>query len=317
MVFVKQRQRRRKGDMRFRVLKAFAATFAYLSQHWLTVLKAMWLPAIVIAGLQIYAAPALLSSMAGFATLGPNPDPETAAAALSRLGGALIFYLIAGLIFFPMLTVASLNHIIRGEDHRLPFYLNYGADETRIMGANFLFSLMVVVIALIADIVAGVLAAAASLGGAGAASAMKNIGAILSQAASSWFQVRLSVLFPAVMSTKTMGLGVAWDATRRDWLPLIGFWALIGVVIAPVILLCLGPVALPLAADLQSVQSGDPAAVGALLEKFAAAVSPSASGFWIAATGVFIMTVVVNAIVNVASAVAWRYLAAGDDEQAS
>lgn len=302
--------------MSFRVFKAVAATFAYLAGHWLLLLKAMWLPGLIVAGLQLYAAPSLLASMAEFTLLGPNPDPETAAAAFTRFGGSIIFYLIAGLIFFPMLTVASLKHIMRGEEQRLPFYLNYGADETRIMGANFLFHLMVFVIMLIAEIVAGVLVATATFAGPAAAGAVKSIGSIFSQAATGWFQVRLSTLFPAVMATRTMGLGIAWDATRRDWLALIGFWILIGLVILPVILICLAPGVLPFAADIASVQSGDAAVVAAFLQKLAAALSPSAPGFWMTAAGIAVMTLVVNAVVNVASAVAWRYLAVERDGEA-
>lgn len=296
--------------MTFRIFKAVAATFAYLARHWPLLLQAMWLPALIVAGLQLYAAPHLFSATAEMVLLGPNPDPETAAAVLSRLGGAIVFYLLAGLVFFPMLTVASLKHIIRGEEQRLPFYLNYGPDETRIMGANFLLNLMVVVIALIAEIVVGVFVTAASFAGPAAAGALRSVGSILSQAATGWFQLRMSVLFPAVMATRTLGLGVAWDATRRDWLALIGYWIVIGLVILPAVLILLLPAALPVAADIASVRGGDAAAVSSFLQKLSAALSPSAPGFWMTAAAIFVMTLIVNAIVNVASAVAWRYLVA-------
>ena len=299
--------------MRFRVLRAFAATFAYLAGRMAPLLKAMWLPALILSGLQIYAAPALLGALADFAVLGPNPDPETATAAISRLGGAMIFYLVAGLIFFPMLTVASLRHIIRGEELSLPFYFNFGPDETRIMGANFLFNLMVIVVALVADLVVGVFIAAASFAGQAAAGVVKSVGSILSQAATSWFQVRMSVLFPAVIATRTLGVGVAWDITRREWLALIFFWILIGLVIIPVILILLAPVWAPLAGDIASLQGDDAASASALLRKLSAALSPTSPGFWMAAAGMALMTLVINAIVNVASAVAWRYLAVERD----
>lgn len=299
--------------MRFRTLKAFAATFAYLAAHWPLLLKAMWLPALILAGLQIYAAPSLFSSMAEFVLLGPNPDPEAAAAAFSRLGGAMIFYFVAGFIFFPMLTVASLRHIIRGEERRLPFYFSYGADETRVMGANFLFNLMVVVIAVIADLALGVLLAVVSLLGPAAAGALKGVGSIATQAVTGWFQVRMSTLFPAVMATRSLGLGVAWNVTRRDWLALIAYWILIGLVIVPVILVLLSPAALPLVGDMAKIGQNDPAAMAVFFQKLSAALAPSSPGFWMAAAGLLLTTLIVNAIVNVASAVAWRYLAVEPD----
>ncbi len=299
--------------MTFRLFKAFAATFAYLAEHWLLLLKAMWLPALLIAGLQLYAAPQLLAAMAEFALLGPNPDPAEAAAALSRLGAAALFYAIAGLIFFPMLTVASLKHIILGEEPRLPFHFAYGADETRLMAANFLFNLMIVVIALVADLAIGVLAAVTGLLGPAAATAIKGAGSLLTQVATGWFQARLSTLFPAVMATRSLALGVAWNATRTQWLGLIGYWILIGLVLMPIVILLLLPIALPFAADFAAVQGGDAAAVSAFFQKLSGALAPSAPGFLIAAAAVFAMTIVVNAIVNIASAVAWRYLEGEQD----
>ncbi len=301
--------------MGFRAFKAFAATFAYLAEHWLLLLKAMWAPALILTGLQLYAAPGLFSALSEFATLGPNPEPEAAAAAFSRLGAAGVFYLLAGLIFFPMLTVASLRHIVRGEEPRLPFHFAYGADETRIMGANFLFNLMVIVIAVVADLAIGVLAAVIGLLGPAAAGALKAGGSVLTQLATGWFQVRLSPLFPAVMATGTLGLGIAWNATRASWLKVFVFWILIGLVVAPIIVILLLPVSLAVAGDIGAVQSGDAAAVAAFFQKISAALTPDAPGFFLAAAGIYAMTLIVNAIVNVASAVVWRYLAAMRDEQ--
>ncbi|MDZ7629286.1 MAG: hypothetical protein U5J99_12880 [Parvularculaceae bacterium] len=290
------------------MLKAFAATFAYLAEHWLMLLKAMWLPALIITALQLYAAPGLFNGVAELALLGPNPEPEKAAAAMSGLGGSFIWYIVAGFIFFPMLTVASLKHIVRGEEQGLPFYFAYGADETRVMAANFLFNLMIVVIALVGEIVVGVLAAVFTLLGPAAGGAIKSIVSLGLNAVTGWFQARVSPLFPAVIATRTLGFGYAWSATRRDWLGVMAFWILIGVVIIPAIVILLLPTILAVAADIGAVQRGDAAATAAMLQKLAAALSPSAPQFWMTAAAVFLMTLGVNAVVNTASAVIWRYL---------
>jgi hypothetical protein len=294
--------------MNFRVFKAFAATFAYLAGHWPLLLKAMWLPALIITGLQLYAAPSLFNGLAELALLGPNPAPEAATAAFRTFGGSLIWYVVAGFIFFPMLTVASLRHIIRGEDLRAPFYLNYGADETRVMAANFLFNLMIVVISIVGELVVGVLAAAFLLFGAGAGAAARSIGALGVNAATAWFQLRMSTLFPAVIATQTLGFGEAWVSTRRGWLALAGYWILIGVVILPAIAVFLLPMILPVAGDLAGLGAGDASSMASLLQKLADSLDPKAAGFWVTAAAIFVMTLIVNAIVNVASAVAWRYL---------
>jgi hypothetical protein len=294
--------------MNFRARKAFAATFAYLSRHWLTLLKAMWLPALFVAGLQLYAAPALFTAFAELALLGPNPEPEKAAAAMSGLGGSIIWFIVAGFIFFPMLTVASLKHIMRGEEQRLPFYVAYGADETRVMAANFLFNLMIVVIALIGEIVVGVFVAITSLLGPAAGAAVKSVASLALNLVTAWFQARLSPLFPAVMATKTLGFGEAWNATRRDWLSVIVFWILIGLIIVPAAVILMSPAILSAGVDFRAIQSDDAAAAAAMLRKYAAALSPSAPQFWVSAAGFYLMTMVVTAVVNTASAVVWRYV---------
>ncbi len=294
--------------MTFGILKAFAATFAYLAQHAVLLLKAMWLPALVLAGLQLYAAPALLGAIAELAVLGPNPDPEAAAAAASRLGGSGAYYLLAGVVFFPMLTVASLLHIMRGEEARLPVYFNFGADELRILGANAVFNMMVFVIAVVGDLTVGVLVAVVGLLGAAAASALKSAGELGVNLGAAWFQARLSTLFPASMATRTLGLGAAWDATRGSSLRVVAFWLLIGAVIVPAVIVFTLPLTAQFAGDLAALKPGDNAAIAALLNKIAAAMAPSSPQFWLIAAGFYAMTLLVNAIVNVAAAVAWRYL---------
>ncbi len=294
--------------MNFRILKAIAATFAYLAGHWPLLLRAMWLPALIMTGLQLYAAPKLFAGLSGMILLGPNPAPEAATAAFASFGGSLIWYVVSGFIFFPMLTVASLRHIIRGEQQAAPFYLNYGADETRIMASNFLLNLMIVVISVVGELVVGVLAAVFML--LGAAGAARSVGALAVNLITAWFQVRLSTLFPAVIATRTLGFGEAFAATRRDWLALAAYWILIGLVVLPLVALLLLPMALPVLSDMLAIKADDPASTAAFLKALAASLDPASAGFWIAAAAVFVLTIAVNAIVNVASAVAWRYLSA-------
>ncbi len=292
--------------MNFRILKAFAATFAYLAGHWPLLLKAMWLPALIMAALQLYAAPRLFSGLADMILLGPNPAPEAATAAFASFGGSLIWYLVSGFIFFPMLTVASLRHIIRGEEPSAPFHLSYGADETRIMASNFLFNLMIIVISIVGELVVGVLAAVLMLVGAGGAA--RSVGAFAVNIVTAWFQVRMSTLFPAVIATRTLGFGEAFASTRRDWLALAGYWILIGLVILPLIAVLLTPMALPVMGDMVAIKTDDPATTAAFLQALAASLNPASAGFWLAAAALFVLTIAVNAVVNIASAVAWRFM---------
>jgi hypothetical protein len=294
--------------MQFRILKAFAATFAYLAGHWPLLLKAMWLPALIMTGLQLYAAPKLFTGLAEMLLLGPNPAPEAATAAFAAFGGSLVYYVVSGFIFFPMLTVASLRHIIRGEEQAAPFYLNYGADETRVMASNFLLNLMIVVISIVGDLVVGVLAAVFML--LGAAGAARSVGALAVNLITAWFQVRMSTLFPAVIATRTLGFGEAFAATRRGWLALAGYWILIGLAVLPLAIVFLAPLLLPVMTELLALKANDPTAMAAFLKALAASLNPASAGFWIAAAAIVVLTIAVNAVGNIASAVAWRYLSA-------
>lgn len=294
--------------MNFRILKAFAATFAYLAGHWPQLLKAMWLPALAMVALQLFAAPQLFAGLAEMILLGPNPAPEAATAAFASFGGSLVYYVVSGFIFFPMLTVASLRHIIRGEEQTAPFYLNYGADETRVMAANFLFNLMVIVISIVGELVVSVFVAIFFLLGAGAVA--RSVGAVAVNLATAWFQVRMSTLFPAVIATRTLGFGEAFAATRRGWLALAGYWILVGLAVLPLAIVFLAPTLLPVMSEMLALKVNEPASTAAFLKALAASLDPASAGFWLSAASVFILTIAVNAIVNIASAVAWRYLSA-------
>lgn len=300
--------------MKFPALKAFGATFAYLARHGVDLVKALWLPAALLVALQLYALPPMFASLSSLLQLGDNPDPEQAAAALGPIAKWCFVLLVGSAIAYPMMTAASLKHVVRGESQSLPFYLRYGGDELRILAGYALLSVMVIVITIVGGLAVTVLALAAALALPQSRTLMDALGELAVNVAIIWFRLRLSVLYPAAMATGTIGFNVSWAATKGQTFSLFLFWLLIGVACLPVGLLMAAPFIgefLPLFAAIEAAGE-DKAAVQAamvpFMEAFGRLFSAENPSYALFVALLFVSTVVSTAIINIAAGIAWRYL---------
>lgn len=300
--------------MFFPVRTAWSATLAYLARHAVGLLKALWLPALLLTVLQMWAAGPLLTAFARLLDLGPNPAPAEAMATLGAIGKWMLVVMAGGALLYPMLAVASLRHLVRGDPMPAPFYFRYGGDELRVLAAYVLLTLMLVLVALVAELSLGALIFLAGLLAAGALPVIRPIIELVINVATWWFQVRLSLLFPAAIATRTTGFGAAWKATRYEALRLFLFWIAIGVIYVPLALLLFAPVIAELYPLFEPVAAAgaDPeaqrTAVIPLINAAAALYSPGHPLFVLNAALMFVATIVITALVNVAAGTAWRYL---------
>ena len=300
--------------MAFPVMKAFRTTLAYLQQHAPDLLKALWLPAVLLVALQFYAISPLFTAMAAILELGDNPDPAEAAAFLGEFvkWGALLT--LGSAIVIPMMTVASLRHIVRGETQREFFYLRYGGDELRILAAYVLLTVMVMLIAIVGGLAVSIFALIFALAGPAAKALAASAGNFGVNVLTAWFRLRLSVLFPASIATRTIGFGVSWEATKGDVLRLLLFWALIGLILIPVGLVAAAPLfgdLLPLMQKVAEAGSDETAAREALiplLRRLASIFSLANPQAAFLAPIFVLSTMASTAIVNVAGGAAWRLL---------
>ncbi|MGE0408298.1 MAG: hypothetical protein AB7P23_03440 [Amphiplicatus sp.] len=301
--------------MRFPVFKAFAAATAYVATHVLVLLKILWLPALLLTGALIYAMPGYLEAAMAAAGLESNPDPAKAMAVFKGLASTGGLLLLANLVLYPMMMAGVLRHVVRGEAPSLPFYLNLGGDELRLVLTIILIAIMVGLVYLVG--VVGLVALSAAfvavspkIGGILAAVAgLAGIGALV------WFALRLSMSLPATISVRKIGVAESWRVTKGAALRLLGYWLLWAVV-----LMIAGALYLALLT---------PEFFGAMGEMMKAAHDPSATaeiehrmmqiqlakwdrtqpGFWIFAGGNYLGTIAYLGVTYSALGVAYRYLA--------
>lgn len=300
--------------MKFPVFTAFSATFAYLGGHAVLLLKALWLPALLLTAALAAVMPKYLASAVAISELGANPDPNEAMALAGPLFRSIGLLLMVGAVLYPMLIVASLRRIVRGDDRKLPFYLNFAGDELRTLGAYTLIFVMVtisyLVFALALGVIGGVVGLVSPVAGAIGAfgAAVAGLGVL------AWFMTRISVTFPAVMATRTLGLAQSWRATKGHALRLFAFWALIAIVLVLAALIH----AAALTPNMMSVY-GELVAAGAdeaaqqqiqirILQAQRDLYDIESPLFWPFTIGSFIYTMAMIAVINVAAGTAWRCL---------
>jgi hypothetical protein len=222
--------------------------------------------------------------------------------------------LLIGAVLYPMLIVASLRHLVRGDRLKAPFYLGFGGDELRVLGAYALIIILTMVVYLVFALAFAALAAVLAL----ISPALAGFGALglalFGLVALFWFMSRISVTFPAAIATRSIGLAQSWRATKGNSAPLIGFWILVGViliVIGFIYAAALMPGLLAVYGDLFAA-GADPAAQHdaniRLLEAQRDLYDIKSAAFWPFMIGTFVYTMLIMAVINTASGTAWRYL---------
>lgn len=300
--------------MKFPVGKALAATFGYLAQHALLLLQSLWLPTLLLTAAIAWQSGPYMEAALSLVELGPNPEPNAAMAVMGPIGKSVGVMFLAALICYPMIAVASLRHVVRGDTLKAPFYLGFGGDELRLLGAYILFILVFLLAYLVFALAIGVLAGVLTMISPAVGAAASGVLLVAGVVAMFWFLVRLSLTFAASMSTKTLGLAQSWNETKGRSGGLFLFWIVVCLV---VIILSIGFVfvAMPGIAGIYAElfrASGDAAAELEVTKKMLAMqrdmYDPSKAGFWVYFGASYVFTMIVSAIMYVASGVAWRYV---------
>ncbi len=300
--------------MKFPVFKAFSATLAYLAQHAAALATALWLPALLLMAGTAAIMPQYIDRVISISALGAHPDPAEAAALLGPMFKSVGLLLLMGAVLYPMLIVASLRHLVRGDPLKAPFYLAFGGDELRVLGAYALIIILTMVVYLVFALAFAALAAVLAL----ISPALAGFGALgvglFGLVAMLWFMARISVTFPAAIATRSIGLAQSWRATKGNAAPLVFFWILIGVIIVVIGIVyaaTLMPGLLAVYGDLFAA-GADPAAQQdasiRLLQAQRDLYDIKSSAFWPFIIGTFAYTIVMMAVINTASGTAWRYL---------
>ncbi len=229
--------------MKLPVLKAFSASFAYFAMRFRDVLRASWLGVLLLTVAMIVLMPRYLEPMMQMQMVDPNDDP---AAALSVMGPALqwlaLMYL-AMAIVYPMLIVGNLRPLLCGEKLRPPYYLNFGIDELRILGAFLLWLAMTLIIAIVGFTVLTAVSVALTAISPAIGGALSLMGTAAFLTAIIWFSLRMSLIYPATLIEGEIGLPHSWRATKGNssrlflyWLLWVGVFVAIGLIYSSIVL---------------------------------------------------------------------------------
>ncbi len=212
--------------MKLPVLKAFSASAAYFSMRIGDVVRINWLPVLLLHGAMMILMPRYMEPVMQFQAMDPNADP---AEALSAMGPAFqwmaLLYLVMAIIY-PMLIAGNLRPIIRGETTSLPFHLQFGMDELRVLATYILWVMLFSVVCVAGIIAVVAVSATLSLLSPLVGGVFTAVGALALMGAVVWFLMRMSLIFPATIAERKIGLPDSWRLTKGNSLPLFVFWLL-------------------------------------------------------------------------------------------
>jgi len=212
--------------MKLPVFKAFIASFAYFFSRFGEIVKINWLPLLILQAVMIYVMPRYLDAAMQMQSFEPGADPSEVFAAMGPMFKWMGALYLPMAILYPMLIAGNLRPLIRGETTSLPFYFAFGGDEARILLAFVLWMLLIMVcysVGVIAFLVVGgvVSLLSASIGGL-----VMTLGALAFCAAFFWFLLRTSLIFPATIAKRKIGLPESWQVTKRNVWGLFFYWLL-------------------------------------------------------------------------------------------
>jgi hypothetical protein len=304
-----------RGFMKLPVLKAVGTTFAFVLQHWLDLLKIVWLPLVLLAAISFLVLPGYMQSLMSIGPTGPGVDPSQALAAMSAMLPAAFALLIAGMAAYMIIFAGILKLVIRGEKPSLPFYLGFGADELRLFGTWLLFLLIMIGLEIILAIAAGLAAAAgASISGFGVVMVFAVIVAVC--VVMIWMCIRLSLATPAAIGARTIGIGPSWKASKGNAWALFFYWliwALMLAIIEIALLTILMPGYFQAMGDVFAAagrRSPDEvqAAAQAMNQQLAAMYDTSSPVALVRLAAGFVIGTILIVVMAVAGGVAWRLM---------
>ncbi len=309
--------------MKLPVFTALGALLSYIAVHFFTLIKIIWLPTLLLTAVMAYVMPSMMDAQLQLVAIEETGDPAQAAAALAPLlrNSGLIF--VASLVLYPMMMAGVLKHVIRGDAPRLPFYLQFGGDELRMLLAYILVFIISIVVAIVGILGASVIGVVVGVALGAISEAAAGLGMLILVLATIvaviWFALRLSLVFPAAIGARSVGVAQSWEQTKGATLGLFFYWfitlILMMVLMTPVWLLMAGGY-FSVFGEFFSAAMADPSAAEQLGEEFERRIlemqaemwDRSSPSFWMVIAGSWLSLIVQYGFTSVAGGVAWRYL---------
>lgn len=300
--------------MKFPVLKAIGATFAFMVQNFVDLLKIIWLPLVLQWAAYLLLMPGLMNSTSAMASMrgAGQPSPEQMAA-ISQYAMYTTGLTLVSAVFSVIMFSGVSRLVVRGLKPTLPFYIGWGADEWRVLG-SWLILFVVFVLLSVAGGIAMALGAVLTAMGPGPGGIISIVAVAAVVLVGIWLCARLSLAVPASVDLQKIGVGPSWSATEDHLWSIIGFWILFAI-IALLVQFVAGAFLTPPGyreAMQGMMSSGNPEDIKRASEEMNAVMLKSydlsdmgnvirlSLGFMLGAVGVIVTAV--------AGAVAWRFL---------
>jgi hypothetical protein len=130
-----------------------------------------------------------------------------------------------------------------------------------------------------------------------------------------WFMLRMSLVFPATIGAKKIGLAESWRITKGNVWRLLFYWILWGIVfivVGCIVLVVALPQYIALFGEMAS-SATDPAAIQEIEQRMTQMQidmwDRAKPGFWLYLAGNYVATILYIAVVYAAGGVAYRYIA--------
>ena len=305
--------------MKLPLFRVLAASLAYGVGNAGLLLRILWLPALVSLAAQAILMPSVLDAQieAMRQAIGGGEDEAAAAVASSTFPQMAIMSVVSGLCSLIMM-VGVTKHVVRGEAPRWPFYFAFGADDLRIIIGLLLFGVISSGVALVFALIIFVFFSMVDSEPAALAQ-LVPLTIILPVL---WLYIRMSVLVPATVAQREIGLGASWRASRGAFwklllLLLMTYFAASVVAIAMQIIVM--PEAIGLYRGVLASATDQNAYNNALLEHNSTLrerLSLSGPASWLYLGYLYLSSILFAAVYAIVPAVAYRYLSQ-DDENSS
>lgn len=299
--------------MKLPVFRAIGATFAFAIQHWLDILKIVWLPVVLMFVFYVLVMPGYSSTMAELSALGPTSTPEEINQRMMAILPPALMLTGVMLAFNLIIFSGVLKLLVRGERPHLPFYFALGMDELRMVAA-WLISFGALIAVFAATFVLMQLGSLLASMGPGPGVLVNFLAIIGCMIVCFFLSLKLSLASPATIGTRKIGIIPSWTATEDNVGPLLGYWilwALMSIVLSVVLSPLLTPPGYGEAVrDLMfsGTESEIEAAVKRLQEISMSMYKFSDVGNTIRLVATFLINIVIFVFMAIAGGVAWRYL---------
>lgn len=296
---------------RLPVFRAVAATFAFLVERWLSVLRIAAIPTALATGLAYLLTPQILRTLIEMPPPGDTSDPAASAAATQTIVFSGLALIAANAVLNAVVFVGLLKLILRGEDPKAPIYLGFGREELALLGTWGLFFLILLGLGIGGGAVSGALGSLLrTLGPAGVLVSLALSLALY--AVMIWTCLRLSLAGTAAVDQGRIGLRGSWTTTNGQLWLLLGYWLVLTLPILIIQTILSAVLAAPPVPDAPTSPPQSPEEVWEfyqytfkqVLQSFDLSAGPGVGRLILA----FAQALVFNSVLAIAGGVAWRML---------